>query len=71
MTAATITPTGFFDFGTIQPDRTPLTIKPKRPMLLRRYGEAQPRHADCGEVVTAAACDLATIDRHDFEILPG
>ena len=65
----TITPTGFFDFATIQPDSSPITIRSKRDMLLRRCGEATPRHCDRGEIATITMHDAAGIDRCDFEIL--
>ena len=65
------TATTYFDFATDrpQPDLSPITIRSKRDMLLRRYGEATPRHAEVGEVVTVAVHDAASIDRDSFDIL--
>ena len=52
-----------------EPDRRPVRVLVRRPMLLHRHGEAAPRHADAGEVVTTERHLLGKLTGGDFEIV--
>ena len=59
-------------FWTHEPklDRSPVTIRTTRPMLLTRHGETAPRHADTGQTIEIERHLLAKLDPADFERLP-
>ncbi len=50
-----------FDWGHPERDERPVEIRPMRPMLLLRAGEATPRHAPAGEAVTVPRWILAML----------
>lgn len=51
------------------PDSSPITIRTRRPMLLRRIGEDQLRHAEAGSEITTTCHEIRCIDPADFEIV--